>query len=92
MTEAPPPVDMTLQRSSRDSETVRARLTAWLTNEMPPGADPEVVIHAGTDSNGMSSDTVVLDITATGEQRRRVSRRWAWTPPCRVPHVTSTLQ
>ncbi|MBO0843119.1 MAG: phosphotransferase, partial [Nocardioides sp.] len=70
MTEAPPPAEMTLQRSSRDSETVRARLTAWLTHEMPPGADPEVVLHAGIDSNGMSSETVVLDITATQEGRR----------------------
>jgi len=67
---------MTLQRSTRDPEEVRARLTAWLAEEMPPGSEPEVVLHAGIDSNGMSSETVVLDITATRKGRGRVTKEY----------------
>jgi aminoglycoside phosphotransferase (APT) family kinase protein len=60
-----PPADMTLQRSSRDASTVRDRLTDWLTDVLPEGADPEVVIHDGIQANGMSSETVLLAITST---------------------------
>ena len=69
----PPPVDMTLQRSSRDRDSVQRALTDWLREELPHGADPEVVLHAGVDSNGMSSETVVLDVVTT-EGGSRVTR------------------
>ncbi|WP_322936985.1 phosphotransferase family protein [Nocardioides bizhenqiangii] len=65
MTQAPPPADMTLQRSSRDAATVRARLEEWLAGTLPPGSDPEVTLHQGIQTNGMSSETVLLAITAT---------------------------
>lgn len=61
---------MTLQRSSRDAEDLRARLTAWLAAELPPGAEPEVVIHEGIQTNGMSSETVLLGITSTEDGTR----------------------
>lgn len=66
---------MTLQRSSRDAATVRDRLTAWLTDVLPEGADPEVVLHDGIDSNGMSSETVLLAVTTT-ESGARVTREY----------------
>jgi len=66
-TAAPPPADLRLQRSSRDTATVTARLTTWLATVLPPGADPSVVVHGGVDANGMSSETVPLDVTWTAD-------------------------
>ncbi|MEZ0579518.1 phosphotransferase family protein [Nocardioides sp. MH1] len=68
MTQATPPADMTLQRSSRDPATVRARLEEWLASVLPPGAEPEVTLHEGIQTNGMSSETVLLAITATDSE------------------------
>ena len=65
LTQAPPPADMKMQRSSRDPETVPAVLEAWLATLLPAGAEPQVVLHSGIDSNGMSSETLVLDVTWT---------------------------
>ncbi|KAA1428024.1 phosphotransferase family protein [Nocardioides antri] len=61
---------MTLQRSSRDPAIVRERLEEWLASVLPPGADPEVTLHEGIQSNGMSSETVLLAITATEDGAR----------------------
>jgi aminoglycoside phosphotransferase (APT) family kinase protein len=68
MTQAPPPAEMTLQRSSRDPATVRARLEEWLSGVLPPGAKPEVTLHEGVQANGMSSETVLLAITTTDSE------------------------
>jgi aminoglycoside phosphotransferase (APT) family kinase protein len=65
MTQATPPADMTLQRSSRDQATVRQRLEEWLAGALPPGSEPEVTLHEGIKTNGMSSETVLLAITTT---------------------------
>lgn len=65
-----PASDMTVQRSSRDSSDLPARLSAWLATQLPEGADPEVVLHSGIDANGMSSETLVLDVTATLDAQR----------------------
>lgn len=46
---------MTIQRSSRDQAWVRARLQEWL-------GTPDVTVHDGVDSNGMSSETVLLSV------------------------------
>ncbi|TNM40541.1 phosphotransferase family protein [Nocardioides albidus] len=61
---------MTLQRSSRDQGAVHDRLEEWLRTVLPGGADPVVTLHAGVDSNGMSSETVVLDVTHTVDGQR----------------------
>lgn len=61
---------MTLQRSSRDQATVRQRLEEWLTGALPPGSDPEVTLHEGIQTNGMSSETVLLAITTTEDGAR----------------------
>jgi aminoglycoside phosphotransferase (APT) family kinase protein len=62
--------EMTLQRSSRDQGAVHDRLEEWLTGVLPDGADPVVTLHAGVDSNGMSSETVVLDLAHTVDGER----------------------
>src|SRR3954462_1304013 len=71
MAQAPPPADLTMQRSSRDADDVRTRLTAWLATVLPDGADPTVVLHSSVQENGFSSETVLLDATwiEGGEQR-----------------------
>ncbi|GAA4109441.1 phosphotransferase family protein [Nocardioides fonticola] len=71
MTQAPPPADLKMQRSSRDAATVPADLAAWLSGLLPPGADPRVTLHSGIAANGMSSETLILDVdwTEDGEPR-----------------------
>lgn len=71
MAQAPPPADMKMQRSSRDPSEVSASLTAWAAGVLPAGADPAVTLHSGIDSNGMSSETLILDIdwVEGGQQR-----------------------
>ncbi|MGB0101896.1 MAG: phosphotransferase family protein [Nocardioides sp.] len=72
MTQAPPPADLRMQRSSRDASTVPTRLAAWLETLLPDGAAPVVTLHSGIDTNGMSSETIVLDVgwTEAGERQR----------------------
>lgn len=65
-----PPADLKMQRSSRDAALVPAALERWLSTLLPPGADPAVVLHSGIDSNGMSSETLVLDATWTEDGAR----------------------
>ena len=67
MTQAPPPADMKLQRSSRDSSTLPTRLADWLATVLPEGAQPVVTLHSGVDANGMSSETLILDVDWTEE-------------------------
>ena len=61
MTQAPPPADLKMQRSSRDASTLPDRLASWLATVLPAGADPVVTMHSGVDANGMSSETLILD-------------------------------
>jgi len=49
-----------LQRSSRDVTTLPAVMSKWLSTVLPAGATPEVTIESGVDSNGMSSETIIL--------------------------------
>jgi membrane protein implicated in regulation of membrane protease activity len=61
-----------MQRSSRDAARVPEVLEGWLQGLLPEHAEPEVVLHSGTDSNGMSSETLVLDATWTEGSRDTV--------------------
>ena len=81
MTQAPPPADMTLRRSSRDPSQAPARLAAWLTGRLPVGADPQVSLLGGSDANGMSSETLPLDVTWTEDGETRVGRYVARVAP-----------
>ncbi|QIG41832.1 phosphotransferase family protein [Nocardioides anomalus] len=65
-----PPADLRLQRTARDASTVPALLEGWLSGALPAGAEPEVVLHSGIDSNGMSSETLVFDATWTEDGAR----------------------
>jgi aminoglycoside phosphotransferase (APT) family kinase protein len=62
---------MTFQKSGRDPAAIGARLEQWLATALPPGADPEVAILGGIDANGMSSETVLLDVTSTVDEWRQ---------------------
>ncbi|MEV6279292.1 phosphotransferase family protein [Nocardia sp. NPDC051832] len=53
---------MRLQRSSRDTSTLMPRLTEWLRARLPEAADPGITLLSGIDSNGMSAETLVLDM------------------------------
>src|SRR3954447_7548848 len=53
MTQAHP-----IRRSSRTPEVLRSVLQSWLASRL--GVVPEVSDVAGTDANGMSSDTVLF--------------------------------
>lgn len=63
----PAPTDehFTLQRSSRDAAAMAEQLAAWLETQLPAGAAPAVVLHTGSDANGMSSETILADVTWT---------------------------
>ena len=64
-----------LQRSGRDVSTVPALLSEWLSTVMPGGVTPEVTVESGIDSNGMSSETIIL----TGrweEDGQKVEQKW----------------
>ncbi|WP_273732601.1 phosphotransferase family protein [Mycolicibacterium septicum] len=49
-----------LQRSSRDVTTLPTVLSTWLSTVMPGGVAPEITVESGVDSNGMSSETIML--------------------------------
>ncbi|MCW2767824.1 MAG: aminoglycoside phosphotransferase [Nocardioides sp.] len=81
MTQASPPADLKLQRSSRDATTLPTRLADWLATLLPAGADPTVVMHAGIDANGMSSETLILDATWRENGAEQVGRYVARVAP-----------
>ncbi|MBI2245867.1 MAG: phosphotransferase family protein [Nocardioides sp.] len=72
-----------MQRSSRDASTVPARLAGWLAAVLPDGADPVVTLHSGVDANGMSSETLILDVAWTEAGERRLGEYVARVAPAR---------
>jgi aminoglycoside phosphotransferase (APT) family kinase protein len=58
-----------LQRSSRDVTTLPAVMSRWLSTVLPGAATPEVTVHSGVDSTGMSSETIIL--TARWDESRK---------------------
>lgn len=64
-----------IQRSGRDVSTIPAVLSNWLSTVMPDGITPDVTVESGIDSNGMSSETIIL----TGrwvQDGELVTQRW----------------
>ncbi len=49
-----------LQRSARDVSTLPNVMSQWLSTVMPGGTKPQVTVESGVDSNGMSSETIIL--------------------------------
>lgn len=62
MSPSPDDQGMRLQRSSRDTAALIPRLTGWLATQLPEGADPELTLGSGIDSNGMSAETLTLTL------------------------------
>ncbi|HEX7740783.1 MAG TPA: phosphotransferase family protein [Marmoricola sp.] len=81
MSQAPPPTDFTMQRSSRDVASLKESLEKWLATQLPDGASPQVRFHAGIDTNGMSSETVVLDVTWTQDGQEHLGEYVARVAP-----------
>ena len=48
-----------LQRSSRDMSNVPAALSQWLSTLLPD-TTPDITVESGIESNGMSSETILL--------------------------------
>src|SRR5258708_8581980 len=69
MDEAPAPGDM--KRSSRDLEAVRAALLPTVAAHLPEGTNHAVGALQGTSATGMSSETLLFDVTwnQAGETR-----------------------
>ncbi|MBX7433650.1 phosphotransferase family protein [Mycobacterium sp. Y57] len=63
-----------LQRSSRDLTNVPAALSQWL-SKLLPDRTPEITVESGVDSNGMSSETILLSGRWL-EDGRPVERQW----------------
>jgi aminoglycoside phosphotransferase (APT) family kinase protein len=49
-----------LEHSSRDLTALPEVMSQWLSTVMPGGAVPEITVESGVDSNGMSSETIIL--------------------------------
>ncbi|BBX21822.1 putative aminoglycoside phosphotransferase [Mycolicibacter terrae] len=49
-----------IQRSSRDVTTLPTVMSRWLSTQLPGGATPEITVESGVDTNGMSSETIML--------------------------------
>lgn len=64
-----------LQRSSRDVTTLPTVMSRWLATQLPGAPTPEITVESGVDTNGMSSETIMLAgrWTLDGEP---VEQRW----------------
>ena len=82
MTQAPPPADLKLQRSSRDAATLPTLLADWLATLLPDGADRPSSLHSGIDANGMSLGDADprRDLDRGRRARARASTSPAWRP------------
>ncbi|MCL2541680.1 MAG: phosphotransferase family protein [Nocardioidaceae bacterium] len=80
-TEASPPTDFHMQRSSRDVEAFKGRLEDWLATRLPSGASPRVTLHAGIEANGLSSETVMLGVAWTQDGAERTGEYVARVAP-----------
>ena len=60
-----------LQRYARDISLLPAVISQWLSTVMPGGITPQVTVESAVDSNGMSSETIILTgcWEADGQQR-----------------------
>lgn len=49
-----------LEHSSRDLSALPEVMSQWLSTVMPGGVTPQITVESGVDSNGMSSETIIL--------------------------------
>jgi aminoglycoside phosphotransferase (APT) family kinase protein len=64
-----------LQHTSRDVTTLPSLMSQWLSTVMPGGPTPDVTVESGVDSNGMSSETIIL-IGKWEQDGRAVEQKW----------------
>jgi len=60
-----PDEQFTMQRSTRDDTALAAAVATWLATQLPDGAEPEVAFSGASDANGMSSETILADVSWT---------------------------
>ena len=70
-----------VQRSSRDLDTMRARLETWLVGRLPDGAGPAVPELGRTSATGMSSETLLFEAAWNEAGASRVERLVARVAP-----------
>ncbi|MFL6159505.1 MAG: phosphotransferase family protein [Marmoricola sp.] len=63
MSNEQPPADIHLTRSSRDTDAMAATLTGWLDGQLGEAAEVAIVLSGASDANGMSSETILADVT-----------------------------
>ena len=65
-----------LQHSSRDVSTLPDVMSRWLSAVLPGGVTPQVTVESGVDSNGMSSETIIL--TGRWDEHGQPGNRNGW--------------
>ena len=80
-----------LEHSSRDLTALPAVMSQWLSTVIPGGAAPEITVESGVDSNGMSSETIILTGRWDADGQRREEKWVARVAPTEqdVPVFTS---
>jgi aminoglycoside phosphotransferase (APT) family kinase protein len=69
------------QTSTRDRDTLRTHLQAWLTSRLPDSASPRITSFEIPSSNGLSSETVLLDVESDHDGTPRTDRLVARLAP-----------
>jgi aminoglycoside phosphotransferase (APT) family kinase protein len=72
--------------STRDPAVLRDQLAAWFRATLPPDADPEISEVSSPSGTGMSSETLLFDVTATLDGERRTTGYAARLAPAEVDH------
>ena len=72
--------------STRDPAVLREQLTDWFRSRLPADADPEVSEVAKPSGTGMSSETLLFDVTATSDGERATQGYAARLAPADVDH------
>jgi aminoglycoside phosphotransferase (APT) family kinase protein len=72
--------------STRDPAVLRDQLTEWFRSTLPTGADPEISEVSSPSGTGMSSETLLFDVTATLDGERRTTGYAARLAPAEVDH------
>ncbi len=82
-----------LEHSSRDLTALPEVMSQWLSTVLPGGATPEITVESGVDSNGMSSETIILTGRWDEDGERREQKFVARVAPpsrtCRCSRPTA---
>ena len=70
-----------ITRSTRDPEVMRGQFEQWLRSTLPEGSDARVVELTSPESNGMSSETLLVDAAWTEDGIEAVHRLVARVEP-----------